>query len=129
MQNIRFTRRSLLRPALAGTTLCLALAAGVPSADAHAYLDHASPLVGSTVSAPHEVRMTFSQALEPKFTSAQLRSGSGAAVATGSVDPANPKEIVIPVHGLTPGKYKVFWKVLSVDTHRTEGSFGFEVKP
>jgi copper resistance protein C len=33
------------------------------------------------------------------------------------------------VHALPPGNYKVFWKVLSVDTHHTEGSFGFEVKP
>jgi hypothetical protein len=33
------------------------------------------------------------------------------------------------VPALPAGSYKVFWKVLSVDAHRTEGSFGFEVKP
>jgi len=33
------------------------------------------------------------------------------------------------VYGLAPGRYTVRWKVLSVDTHRTEGSFSFEVKP
>ena len=107
----------------------LALAGLATSAQAHAYLDHASPLVGSTVTAPREVRLWFSQALEPRFTSAQLRSDAGATIATGSVDPADPKQIVIPVRTLPPGKYKVFWKVLSVDTHRTQGSFGFEVKP
>jgi copper resistance protein C len=111
-------------------TLSLALALGAASASAHAYLDHASPLVGSTVtSAPNEVRMWFTQALEPRFTAAQLRSSAGAVVASGGVDPADPKQMVIQVHGLPPGKYKVFWKVLSVDTHRSEGSFGFEVKP
>jgi copper resistance protein C len=111
-------------------TLSLALVSGAASASAHAYLDHASPLVGSTVtSAPNEVRMWFTQALEPRFTAAQLRSSSGAVVASGGVDTADPKQIVIRVHALPPGKYKVFWKVLSVDTHRTEGSFGFEVKP
>jgi methionine-rich copper-binding protein CopC len=99
-------------------------------AHAHAYLDHASPLVGSTVkSAPSEVRMWFTQPLEPKFTTAQLRSSSGAVVATGGVDGGDPKQIVIRVNGLPAGHYKVFWKVLSVDTHHTEGSFGFEVKP
>ena len=103
-------------------------AAGAAGAQAHAYLDHANPLVGSTVSAPHEVRMWFTQALEPKFSSAQLRSSGGAVVGSGHVDGADSKEIVIPVHGLAPGQYKVFWKILSVDTHRTEGSFGFEVK-
>ena len=107
----------------------LALAvAGVASAQAHAFLDHANPLVGSTVGAPHEVRMWFTQSLEPSFSSAQLRSSGGATVGSGRVDPADPKQIVIPVHGLAPGQYKVIWKVLSVDTHRTEGSFGFEVK-
>ncbi len=107
---------------------CLALAFASAGAQAHTSLDHASPLVGSTVSAPHEVRLSFTQALEPKFSAAQLRSSAGSVVATGHVDPGNPKEIVIPVSGLTPGHYKVDWKVLSVDTHRTEGSFAFEVK-
>jgi hypothetical protein len=110
-------------------TWSLALMGSATIAQAHAYLDHASPLVGSTVNAaPSEVRMWFTQALEAKFTAAQLRSSSGQVVATGGVDAADPKQIVIHVRALPPGKYKVFWKVLSVDTHRTEGSFGFEVK-
>jgi methionine-rich copper-binding protein CopC len=108
----------------------LALALSAAGAQAHAFLDHASPLVGSTVSAaPHEVRLWFTQALEPKFSAAQVRSSAGGVVGTGHVDPGAPKELVIPVRTLPPGKYKVDWKVLSVDTHRTEGSFGFEVKP
>ena len=36
---------------------------------------------------------------------------------------------VIRVRALPPGKYKVQWKILSVDTHRTEGNWGFEVRP
>ena len=103
-------------------------AAGAAGAQAHAYLDHASPLVGSSGSAPREVRMWFTQALEPSFSGAQLRASGGAVVGSGHVDASDPKQIVIPVHGLAPGQYKVNWKILSVDTHRTEGSFGFEVK-
>ena len=111
-------------------TLSLALVAGAATAHAHAYLDHASPLVGSTVtSSPSEVRLWFTQALEPKFTAAQLRSSSGAVVASGGVDAADPRQIVIRARALPPGSYKVFWKVLSVDAHHTEGSFGFQVKP
>jgi methionine-rich copper-binding protein CopC len=111
-----------------GVLLTLALSTAI--AHAHAQLQRTSPLVGSTVaSAPSEVRLWFSQALEPKFTTAQLRSGSGAVVASGAVDAADPKQIVIRVHALPAGSYKVFWKVLSVDSHHTEGSFGFEVKP
>jgi methionine-rich copper-binding protein CopC len=111
-------------------TLLSALFVGSPGAHAHAYLDHTSPRVGSVVNAsPNEVRLSFTQALEPRFTAAQLRSSAGAVVATGGVDAANTKDIVIPVRGLAPGRYKVNWKVLSVDSHRTEGSFSFEVKP
>jgi copper resistance protein C len=111
-------------------TIGLVLVLSSAGARAHAFLDHASPLVGSTVSAaPHEVRLWFTQALEPKFSAAQIRSSAGGVIGTAHVDPGDPKELVIPVRALPPGKYKVDWKVLSVDTHRTEGSFGFEVKP
>ena len=111
-------------------TIIAALALGTPAADAHAFLDHASPRVGSTVAtSPSEVRMWFTQSLEPRFSGAQLRGPGGQVLGSGTVDGADPKQLVIPVHGLPPGKYKVTWKVLSVDTHRTEGSFSFEVKP
>ena len=110
-------------------TVCLALAAFAARVEAHAFLDHASPLVGSTVSAPSEVRLWFTQDLEPKFSAAQLRASGGAVLGSAHVDPADHKQLVIPVHGLTPGHYKVDWKVLSVDTHRTEGGFGFDIRP
>jgi methionine-rich copper-binding protein CopC len=111
-------------------TAVLAFGLGVTAATAHAFLDHASPRVGSTVtSAPNEVRMWFTQPLEPRFSGAQLRGPGGRSLGSGSVDGGDPKQMVIPVHGLPPGKYTVSWKVLSVDTHRTEGSFSFEVKP
>ncbi len=117
-------------PAIRSLALLLALALSTAVAHAHAQLARAAPSVGGTVtSAPSEVRLWFTQALEPKFTTAQLRSTNGAVIGTGAVDAADPKQIVIRVHALPPGSYKVFWKVLSVDTHRTEGSFGFEVKP
>jgi len=111
-------------------TLFLVLTFGASAAVAHAFLDHASPRVGSTVSgSPSEVRLWFTQALEPRFSGAQLRSSGGAVLGSGVVDSADPKQLVIRVQGLKPGKYHVSWKVLSVDTHRTEGSFSFEVKP
>ena len=110
-------------------TISLALVVSAPAARAHAFLDHASPLVGATVSAPHEVRMWFTQALEPQFSSARVHSSAGSVVGTGHVDAADPKQLVVPVRPLPPGRYKVDWQVLSVDTHRTQGSFTFEVKP
>jgi len=36
---------------------------------------------------------------------------------------------VLNLPPLTPGHYKVSWHVVSVDTHRTEGSFSFDIQP
>jgi copper resistance protein C len=33
------------------------------------------------------------------------------------------------LRALPAGQYNVRWRVISVDTHKTEGSFGFEVRP
>jgi methionine-rich copper-binding protein CopC len=121
--------RHSLRLAIRVAILGLALVVGAAGAYAHAVLDHASPLVGSTVTtAPSEVRMWFTQPLEPRFSGAQLRGPGGKVLGSGSVDAADPKQMVIHVYGLAPGKYTVSWKVLSVDTHRSEGTFSFEVK-
>jgi methionine-rich copper-binding protein CopC len=37
--------------------------------------------------------------------------------------------MVLNLPTLTPGHYKVSWHVVSVDTHRTEGSFSFDIQP
>jgi methionine-rich copper-binding protein CopC len=96
------------------------------AAQAHAQLDHASPAVGSTVgSSPGQVTLTFTQALEPKFSGAEVRNSAGARVDTGHS--ASGNTLSVSVKGLSPGAYTVSWHVLSVDTHRTQGSFSFRV--
>jgi methionine-rich copper-binding protein CopC len=99
---------------------------GAAAAHAHAFLDHASPRVGSTVRAPpREVTLWFTQQLEPSFSSAQVRDSSGARVDQGAH--ASGMQLHVPVKSLPPGTYKVHWRVLSVDTHTTEGNFSFRV--
>ena len=99
------------------------------AANAHAFLDHAEPRVGSTVSAaPKEVVLFFSQNLEPAFSTIEVSDASGA-----RVDQGKPKvsatTMRVGVKPLPPGTYRVRWQVLSVDTHTTEGSFTFQVGP
>jgi methionine-rich copper-binding protein CopC len=107
----------------------LALVLFVSPAGAHAYLDHAEPRVGSTVAtAPREVSMSFSQRLEPAFSNAQVYDSSGARVDQGRAQVAG-SVMRVAVKALPPGTYRVRWKVLSVDTHTTEGSFSFRVGP
>ena len=97
------------------------------AARAHAFLDHASPLVGSTVAAaPHEVVMTFTQNLEPAFSTAQVTDSSGARVDQGKAQ-VSGNTMTIGLKALGPGSYKVHWHALSVDTHTTEGAFTFHV--
>ena len=57
--------------------------------------------------------------------------GDGRPIATGAavVDPGNDKQLVLLLPPLTPGRYRVHWHVVSVDTHRTEGEYSFTVEP
>jgi copper resistance protein C len=101
-----------------------------PDVKAHAFLDHASPAVGSSVpTAPGAVTLWFTQQLEPAFTTASVTDASGNAVAAGpaAVDPQDPMELKVPLKPLPPGTYTVNWHALSVDTHTTQGHFTFEV--
>ena len=96
------------------------------AAGAHAMLDHASPAVGSIVgSSPGQVTLYFTQALEPKFSGAEVRNASGARVDKGKSVSGNVMRL--SVGSLPPGSYSVTWHVLSVDTHITQGSYSFRV--
>ncbi len=97
------------------------------AARAHAFLDHASPLVGSTVaSAPHEVVLTFTQNLEPAFSTVEVTDGNGARVDQGKAS-VSGNTMRIGLKAIGPGSYKVNWHALSVDTHTTQGAFSFRV--
>ncbi len=96
-------------------------------AEAHAFLDHAEPRVGSTVStAPRELSLSFTQKLEPAFSSVEVTDANGTRVDLGK--PSISSSVMrIGLKQLSPGTYRVRWHVLSVDTHTTEGSFTFQV--
>ena len=108
-----------------------ALTATVPSAAlAHAMLDHAMPPVGSSQAAtPREVVLTFTEDLEGAFSTIEVRNESGAVVSSGKaqVDSKQRTQLRVPLKALPSGTYKVVWRVLSVDTHRTQGDFTFRV--
>jgi len=110
----------------------VALLCAMPTfAQAHAFLDHANPRVGSTVNpAPKEMVLWFTQQLEPAFSSIEVRSQQGGSVTAGKATIGGDRtQLRVPLKALPPGTYKVIWRVLSVDTHRTEGNFNFRVGP
>ena len=95
-------------------------------AEAHAMLDHAVPAVGSTVaSSPGQVTLYFTESLEPKFSGGEVSNASGARVDHGTS--VSGKVMRLSVGALPAGSYGVKWHALSVDTHKTQGSFSFNV--
>lgn len=101
-------------------------------ADAHAFLLKSSPAVGSAVErGTKELTLQFSEAVEVAFSGVEITTASGTPVAVSPVRFADAAHrqlaTVLPV--LASGSYRVKWHVVSVDTHRTEGTFTFTVKP
>lgn len=120
------------RPSLLPELLSLAIAACIASTPvaAHAFLDHALPAVGSAVREPPQaVRLWFSEPLEPAFSRVRVFDPSGTEVDAGDshVDASDPTVLAITLRKLAPGRYRVVWRVVSVDTHVTEGDYTFDV--
>jgi copper resistance protein C len=101
------------------------------AAAAHAFLDRASPAVGSEVSvAPPALALTYTEPVEPLFSSVQVTGANGVRVDDGKpVAEDGGRVLSVKLKPLLPGVYAVEWHVTSVDTHKTEGHFTFTVKP
>lgn len=116
-----------MRTLLPIAALFAAAALGVPPAQAHAFLDHASPLVGSTVpAAPHELTLSFTQNLEPAFSTVLVTGPSGARIDAGKPQ-ISGSTMRVGIKAAGQGTYHVHWHALSVDTHTTQGSYTFHV--
>ena len=108
----------------------LATSLAATAAYAHAFLDHASPGVGATVSgSPSVLTLSFTQGVVVAFSSVTVSGAGGSVPASKPVnDPSNQQIIHVRLgHALKAGSYTVTWHVLSVDTHRTEGSYRFTI--
>jgi methionine-rich copper-binding protein CopC len=111
--------------------VALGLAALAPAAFAHAFLEHAEPRVGSTISqSPDQVTLRFSESLEPAFSTVEVLDAGGKRVDRNDrkADPKDAAVMRVSVPPLAPGKYRVKWRALSADTHVTQGDFTFEVR-
>jgi methionine-rich copper-binding protein CopC len=111
--------------------MLFAMSAMMPAL-AHARLEKTDPAAGTTSVAPvAAVNLYYSEELEPDFSKATLADDEGNPVdAVSSVDAKNPKHLVLtPKTPLGPGAYHLNWYVLSIDTHKTQGSYKFKVAP
>ena len=118
------------RRALLGAVALLALAPA--SAGAHAALLRTVPSASGTVNgSPGQVRLTYSEAVEPRFAIVSVTDASGNRVTTGPPvrNQADAHELDVPLRHLGRGWYLVYWRVISVDGHPVRGAFTFAVGP
>jgi methionine-rich copper-binding protein CopC len=102
----------------------------IPSGWAHAFIDHAEPAVGSKLGPPPDaVKIWFTERLEPALSKIQVFDSQGTEVdqRDTKVDPINSQLLIVSLPVIKIGKYRVTWRVVSVDTHVTNGSFEFEI--
>ncbi|SNT28033.1 hypothetical protein SAMN05421770_106286 [Granulicella rosea] len=116
----------LKRPALVLSTV---LFAALP-AFAHSRPKVMVPAANSTVAAPSEVSVVFTEALEPKFSSLALTDAAGKTLSTehSKADPADPKHLTLALPTLAPGTYFVHWVSTAPDGHKMDGDYSFSVK-
>ncbi len=73
----------MTRTSVTAIAASLALICGATTAFAHAQLEKATPAVGGTVASASEIRLTFSEGVEPKFSKVSV-TGPAGAVALGA---------------------------------------------
>jgi methionine-rich copper-binding protein CopC len=111
------------------TLLLMAFLMSVP-AFAHSKPRVMEPAPNSTVDAPNEISVIFSEPLDPKFSSLSLNDEKGSVISTAQTiaDPANHMHLSLHLPKLGPGTYSVHWVSAAVDGHRMDGEYTFRVK-
>ena len=114
--------------------LVLASIAWLIAADvalAHSELRRSEPAPNSRhKSAPSEVKLYFTERLEPDYSTVLVNDAQGTEVdrRDAHVDPADPPLLRASLKPLDPGAYTVNWRALSLDPHVAEGHFTFQVE-
>ena len=120
-----YSRRSITVLVLLGIALVSAALV-----EAHARLARSEPAAASTLrSAPGEVRLWFTESLEPSFSAAHLLDGERRRIdgAEGKVDGTNPALLRMTLPLLDAGSYTVVYRVVSIDSHVTAGELTFSI--
>jgi copper resistance protein C len=110
--------------------IVLSLMLASTAAFAHAELKTSSPAADATVQPVlSEVAVDFTEPVEPKFSTIEVQDSKGTRVDNADVKakPGNSKRLAVSLKPLQPGTYKVTWRVISTDTHKTSGSYSFKV--
>ncbi|NBF04958.1 copper homeostasis periplasmic binding protein CopC [Pseudomonas sp. Fl5BN2] len=112
------------------TTALLASLLATTSVFAHAHLKSSTPAADSSVTAPTALRLVFTEGVEAAFTQVKLSKDGTPVEVKSLASEGSDKKVLIVTPAATPlraGEYKVQWHAVSVDTHKSEGSYSFKV--
>jgi methionine-rich copper-binding protein CopC len=130
--NLKYPEKTMNRLSTYAIVAFLSLAGAAP-AFAHADLASASPAANATVTAaPTEITITFTEEVEPKFSTIEVTDAKGDRVDQGPAHTAanDAKILSVGLKALTPGVYMVMWHATAADdSHKTKGSYQFVFKP
>ncbi|KTR89294.1 copper homeostasis periplasmic binding protein CopC [Pantoea dispersa] len=119
--------RRVIALLLAGATLSFS-----QLALAHAHLKAPVPMDNAVVErAPQQLTLTFTEDIEPAFSGVEMTNAQQQPVALekAQLNPQQHDQLIVPIaQPLASGHYQVNWHVLSVDGHKTKGSYSFSVK-
>jgi copper transport protein len=123
-------RAALARRAIVALATATAMLLGSRDvANAHTVLVSAEPAANSrSPVSPTRVRLVFSEPLEPALARVSLVTSDGRSTRLAAAgDPRDVHAIIAPLSALSPGAYRVAWRVVSADGHPVEGSYRFTV--
>ena len=69
----------------------------------------------------------FTEGVEPAFSRIEVADSQGKALAAGGLEHPDAPTLRVSLPALASGRYQVRWKVVSEDTHETQGTFEFSV--
>jgi hypothetical protein len=100
------------------------------NAEAHSHLIGAAPAPHATVAAPATITLHFSESLEPKFSSFDVKDATGRIVKADVHSEGQDNSVLVasPAAPMGPGAYSVSWHIVARDGHRMQGVYPFTVR-
>ena len=95
------------------------------TAQAHSQLRSSTPAEGSTVAAPVQAVLGFSE--NTHLATLTLTRGSEAAIKIKSLPPQSAQQLTVPLPKLTAGAWTLAWRGIGADGHVTHGTVHFTV--
>lgn len=102
---------------------------GTPTVSAHATLERSVPSANSVLEeAPTQIELDFDDAVDADLAALELFDAAGEPLSLGAVTALADDIVAAEVDtALADGLYAVRWRVTSLDGHRIDGAFTFQI--